>query len=353
MSSFEDRAAYSILLTIVSLAFAVILWPFYGAILWAIVFATVFTPSYRRVLNSMRGRPNFAAFLTVLLIVTIVVLPFTLTAMSVIQEATSVYQRIETGEIDLGRSFGQLLQALPSWASELLDRIGISDLGDIQSRLSAAMKGGSQVLAAQAVVVGQSTAHFLISFFLMLYLLFFFLRDGSKLSQRLKEATPLRTEQKRALFSKFTTVIRAMFKGTILVAAVQGVLGGLIFWFLGVPAPVLWAVVMAFLSLIPAIGTASVWLPIALYLLGTGAVWQGLLLIAYGALVIGLVDNLLRPFLVGMDAKLPDYVVLISTLGGISIFGLNGFVIGPVIAAIFVAAWDMRSTPTRNEQVSS
>jgi predicted PurR-regulated permease PerM len=101
---------------------------------------------------------------------------------------------------------------------------------------------------------------------------------------------------------------------------------------------------MAFLSLIPAIGTASVWLPIALYLLGTGAVWQGLLLIAYGALVIGLVDNLLRPFLIGMDTKLPDYMVLISTLGGISLFGLNGFVIGPVIAAMFLAAWDMRST---------
>jgi predicted PurR-regulated permease PerM len=351
MSSFEDRP-YSILLVAVSLLFAVILWPFYGAILWAIVFATVFTPSHRRLLSSMRGRPNLAAFITVLLIVTIVLLPLTLTTMSVIQEATNLYQRIETGEVDLGRSFAQLLQALPSWASELLDRIGISDLGDIQSRLSAALKGGSQVLAAQAVVVGQSTAHFLISFFLMLYLLFFFLRDGSKLSQRLKEATPLRTEQKRALFSKFTTVIRAMFKGTILVAAVQGVLGGLIFWFLGVPAPVLWAVVMAFLSLIPAIGTASVWLPIALYLLGTGAVWQGLLLIAYGALVIGLVDNLLRPFLIGMDTKLPDYVVLISTLGGISLFGLNGFVIGPVIAAMFLAAWDMRSPKAKNETSS-
>jgi predicted PurR-regulated permease PerM len=351
MSTFEDRG-FSILLIAVSLAFAWILWPFYGAILWAIVFATVFTPAHRRLLSSMRHRLNLAAFVTVLLIVTIVLLPLTLTAMSVVQEATSLYQRIETGEVDLGRSFSQRLQALPAWATDLLDRIGISDIGDIQSRLSAALKEGSQVLAAQAIAIGQGTAHFVISFFLMLYLLFFFLRDGSELSQRLKDAIPLRAEQKRALFSKFTNVIRAMFKGTLLVAALQGVLGGLIFWFLDVPAPVLWGVVMAFLSLVPAIGTASVWFPVALYLLATGAVWQGLLLIAYGALVIGLVDNLLRPFLIGMDTKLPDYVVLISTLGGISIFGLNGFVIGPVIAAMFIASWDMRSTRTANEKIT-
>jgi predicted PurR-regulated permease PerM len=199
-------------------------------------------------------------------------------------------------------------------------------------------------LATQAIAIGQGTAHIVVSFFLMLYLLFFFLRDGSELAQRLKAAIPLRTEQKRALFSKFTVVIRAMFKGTILVAALQGVLGGIIFWFLGVPAAVLWGVVMAFLSLLPAVGSALIWLPVALYLLATGAVWQGLVLIAYGALVIGLVDNLLRPFLIGMDTKLPDYVVLISTLGGIAIFGLNGFAIGPVIAAMFVATWDIFST---------
>ena len=153
-------------------------------------------------------------------------------------------------------------------------------------------------MATQAIAIGQGTANIIISFFLMLYLLFFFLRDGSQLAQRLKDAIPLRTEQKRALFSKFTIVIRAMFKGTLLVAALQGMLGGIIFWFLGIPAAVLWGVLMAFLSLLPAVGSALIWLPVALYLLATGAVWQGLVLIAYGALVIGLVDNLLRPFLI-------------------------------------------------------
>lgn len=304
-------------------------------------------PPHRRVLASMRQRPNFAALTTLLLILTIVLLPLTLTAMSVVQEATTLYEKIESGEVDFGRFLSQLLNVLPAWAADLLARFGISDLGEVQARLSSALKEGSQFFATKAIAIGQGTAQVVVSFFLMLYLLFFFLRDGSELAQRLKDSIPLRTEQKRALFSKFTIVIRAMFRGTILVAALQGVLGGIIFWFLGIPAAVLWGVVMAFLSLLPAVGCALIWLRVALYLLATGAVWQGLVLITYGALVIGLVDNLLRPFLIGMDTKLPDYIVLISTLGGIAIFGLNGFVIGPVIAAMFIATWDIFSTGTQ------
>jgi predicted PurR-regulated permease PerM len=122
---------------------------------------------------------------------------------------------------------------------------------------------------------------------------------------------------------------------------VQGLLGGLAFWFLGVRGALLWAVLMAFLSLLPAVGAGLVWLPVALYFLFTGAVWQGLALIAYGVLVIGLVDNLLRPILVGKDTQMPDYVVMITTVGGMAAFGINGFVIGPVIAAMFIAVWDI------------
>ncbi len=174
---------------------------------------------------------------------------------------------------------------------------------------------GSKYLATQALNIGLITANFVIGLLLMLYLLFFFLRDGAALARRIRNAVPLRQEQQRELLTKFTVVTRAMFKGNILVAAVQGALGGLIFWYLGIHAPVLWAVVMAFLSLVPAVGAAGVWLPVAVYFLATGAVFEGLVLIAYGAFVIGLVDNLMRPYLVGKDTQMPDYVVLISTLG--------------------------------------
>jgi predicted PurR-regulated permease PerM len=151
---------------------------------------------------------------------------------------------------------------------------------------------------------------------------------------------------KRHLFKKFTTVIRATVKGNVAVAAAQGAWGGLIFWILGIQGALRGAGLMGFLSLLPAVGAAVVWLPVAIYFLVTGAIWQGVTLIAFGVLVIGLVDNLLRPILVGKDTQMPDYVVLISTLGGMALFGLNGFVIGPAVAALFIACWDLfSSTP--------
>ena len=154
---------------------------------------------------------------------------------------------------------------------------------------------------------------------------------------------PLAADHKRELFGKFATVIRATVKGNILVAMSQGALGGLIFAFLGIPGAVLWGVVMAVLSLLPAVGASLVWGPVALYFFSTGAIWQGAVLTAFGVLVIGLVDNILRPILVGKDTKMPDYLVLLSTLGGLAVFGLNGFVIGPVIAAMFMAVWGIVS----------
>ena len=128
-------------------------------------------------------------------------------------------------------------------------------------------------------------------------------------------------------------------KGTVVVAVIQGILGGLIFWMLGVEGALLWGLLMGFFSLVPAVGTAIVWLPVAIYLLVTGAIWQGLVLIGCGVFVIGLVDNLLRPILVGQDTRMPDFLVLIATLAGLELFGLNGFIVGPVIAALFLAVW--------------
>jgi len=340
--TFEDNT-FMLLIIAVSLAFALILWPFYGAILWATVLATVFAPLHRRLLSSMGQRRNLAAFATVLVIVTIVILPLMLIAASLLHQATSLYERIQSGELDVDRFFQQFREALPPWATNLLDRFGLTDLPGVLETLSAGLIQGSKFLAAQVINIGQSTVDFIVNLLVTLYLLFFLLRDGDALTRRIRDAVPLRAKQQHALFSKFTTVIRATVKGDIVVAVLQGTLGGMIFWILGIYAPVLWAVVMAFLSLLPAVGTAAIWLPVAIYLLATGAVWQGVVLIVCGALVISLVDNFLRPFLVGRDTKMPDYVVLMSTLGGLAIFGLNGFIIGPVIAAMFIAVWEIFS----------
>ena len=339
MRTLEDNA-FLFLIVAVSLAFVWILLPFYGAILWAAVTTILFVPMNRRLLRSMGQRRNLAAFSSVLIIVAIVIVPMTLIAAALTQEALGFYGKLKSGEVDLGRSFQQVHDVLPAWAISLLDRFDLGSLGASQEKLAAGLLAGSQFIATQALSIGQSTFDFIANLFVMLYLLFFLLRDEDALFARIKDAIPLHAEQQRAFLDKFTTVIRATVKGDMLVALLQGSLGGLMFWFLGINAPLLWAVVMALLSLLPAIGAALIWMPVAVFLLATGAIWQGVVLIAFGALVIGLVDNFLRPMLVGKDTRMPDYVVLISTLGGIATFGLNGFVIGPVIAAMFIAAWD-------------
>jgi len=220
----------------------------------------------------------------------------------------------------------------------LLNRAGI-DMGNFRNYLSESAVALSGLLSQEALKWGRNTVNFTLNMGLMLYLSFFLLRDGEVLVEWLRNSVPLRDERRQLLFEKFGEVTRATVKGNMVVAIVQGALGGLIFWLLDLPAPVLWAVVMAFLSLVPAVGAALVWVPMAIYLYATGLWLQASILVAYGALIIGLADNVLRPVLVGRDTKLPDYIVLFSTLGGISQLGVNGFVIGPLIAALFISFW--------------
>jgi predicted PurR-regulated permease PerM len=336
-----EGKTFLVLLITVSLAFGWILWPFYGAVFWGIILAILFAPVYRRLLRLMRFRRTLAALATLSIIIVMVILPLSLITAALLKQAAGVYQMIQSGELNFARYFEQMVGVLPTWVTGLLDHFGLEDIGSLQQKLAAGATQGSQFLAKQALGIGQNTLDFVISFFITLYLAFFLIRDGGSLAARIKEAIPLDSHHKRNLFKKFATVVRATVKGNVLIAIAQGALGGIAFWFLGVQGALLWAVLMAFLSLLPAVGAALVWLPVALYLLATGAVGQGVGLIVYGVLVMGLVDNLLRPILVGKDTKMPDYIVLISTLGGMSIFGINGFVIGPMIAAMFMAVWDI------------
>ncbi|QQS13606.1 MAG: AI-2E family transporter [Rhodospirillales bacterium] len=346
MRTIEDKA-FLLLIVAVSLALLWVVWSFLGAILWGTIIAILFAPLCRRLTTAFGDRRNLAALATVAAIVVIVILPMTLIGASLIREASGVYGRMRTGELDVALSIQRVLDALPAWATGLLGHLGLESLDAMRERLSENLMKGGQFLAERALGVGQSAFDFVANLFVMLYLLYFLLRDEAALFARIKGAIPLRLELQRALFLKFTVVIRATVKSDLLVAMLQGALGGAIFWALGIGAPLLWGVVMAFLSLLPVVGAGLVWAPVAIYLLATGAVWQGVVLMAYGALVIGLVDNFLRPILVGQDTKMPDFVVLISTLGGLATFGLNGFVLGPVIAALFIAVWDIVSATRR------
>lgn len=327
------------LLVLVTVAFFWILLPYYGAIFWAVILGVLFAPMQRRLLLRLNQRRSLAAGLTLLVCLLIVVLPVIVVSGLLVQEGGMIYKRIESGELDIAGYVERFKEVLPPIVQHGLERLGIGDLDGLRDKVAKGAMEGSQFFASQAYSFGQGTFDLVVSLGVMLYLLFFFLRDGAELVRRIRMAIPLAEQQKRRLQLKFNRVVRATVKGNLLVAIAQGALGGLIFWVLDVPSPLLWGVLMAFLSLLPAVGAGIVWAPVAVYFLFSGAVWQGVILTAFGVCVIGLVDNLLRPLLVGKDTRLPDYLILVSTLGGLAVFGLNGFVIGPLIAALFVSSW--------------
>ena len=207
--------------------------------------------------------------------------------------------------------------------------------------MGALLTSSSQTITTHVLGLGQITLDFVVAMFVMLYLLYFMLRDGEQLAARLTQAVPLETQHTERLLGQFATVVRATVKGNVVIAIVQGALGGAAFAALGIPGALLWGTLMTLLSLLPAVGAALDWAPVAIWMFMPGQLGSAAALTAWGVLVIGLIDNVLRPILVGKDTRLPDYLVLLATLGGISAFGLNGFVIGPVIAAMFLVAWDL------------
>ena len=351
-----ERRSFLLLLIAVTLVFVYLLTPFFGAIFWACVLALLFQRLYVRLRKPLGV--NLAALVTLLISMAIAILPTLFVFGSVLQEGANLYLRLQSGELDFGSYLERIRAAFPV-VQEFLDRFGL-DLGPLRDQLSGAAITVSQFLAQNAARLGSGTVQWFISLVLTLYLAFFMLRDGERLVALLVRALPLGDERERVLFAKFAEVTRATVKGNLVVAAVQGALGGIIFWLLGIGGAVLWGSVMAVLSLIPLLGAGVIWAPVAVYLFATGSWIQGTILVAFGAGVIGLVDNILemlaaltdtreemtlfhilRPILVGRDTKLPDFVVLLSTLGGFAVFGINGFVIGPLLAALFVACWQI------------
>src|SRR5690625_1463099 len=333
--------SFLLLLVIVSVAFIWLLIPFYGAIFWGTILAVLFAPLQRYLLRKTNGKRNISALLTLLLILMIVIIPVIFVAGALVQEMLLVYNRLNSGELDIGGYFEQVINKLPTFVTKDFGPISSVDIGKISEKVTDFAVSSGQFLTRKAVSIGSNTFQFIISLGVMLYLLFFLLRDGQALTRRISSLVPLSDDQKSHLFIKFTKVVRATVKGNLAVAAVQGALGGIIFWFLDIQGALFWGVLMGVLSLLPAVGASLIWAPVTIYFVSEGNYVDAIILAAFGTFVIGLTDNLLRPTLVGKDTKIPDYLILISTLGGLSLFGLNGFVIGPLITAMFMACWTL------------
>ncbi|MBA3477716.1 MAG: AI-2E family transporter, partial [Lautropia sp.] len=221
-----QRKFFLLLLILVTIAFLAVLFPFYGAVFWAGILALLFAPLQRRMLRWMPMRPNLSALCTLTIILFLVILPVSLIAASLVRQAGNVYARIRSREIDFGRYLEQVVGAMPQWLRDQLGQSGLLDLAGVQERLGESASQLGQYLAPQAINIGQNTLHFLVAFGIMLYLLFFLLRDGKSLAQHIRRAIPLAEEQKHHLLKKFATVIKATVKGNIAVAATQGALGG-------------------------------------------------------------------------------------------------------------------------------
>ena len=257
--------------------------------------------------------------------------------LALVNESVGVYEKIQTGEWDLARVV-DFIDAQSPRLEEALSMVGLSP-DKLRENVSNFAVKATGLVADRVFNYTQNALAFTAQFFLMLYVLFFFLRDGRKMLNAAINVVPLGNKWERTLIERFASVARATLKGTLIVAIVQGSMGGLTFAILGIQGALFWGVMMTILSLLPVGGSAIVWAPAAGILAWQGLWGKAMALVIVGSLGIGLIDNILRPILVGRDTKMPDFLVLLATLGGIGWFGLSGFVLGPVIAALFLTFW--------------
>ncbi|MEM6396405.1 MAG: AI-2E family transporter [Bacteroidota bacterium] len=333
------RNLFFIVVALVSLGFFYLIEDYLIAVFWAAVLSIIFYGPYVWIAKRLGVRRSLAAALTSTIIFLIVIIPIGLLSLALVKQGGEVVTAINTGELDLAGILDYVNERIPRLESWLADN-GIT-VGNLRVQLSEGALSFSQALGNRMIRYGGNTISFLLQFSLMLYLLFFFLRDGRKLVRAVVNTIPMGNVRERELVVRFASVARATLKGTLVVAIVQGTIGGLLFSFVGIPAALLWGVAMTFLALLPVGGSGLVWGPAAVILLIQGQTWQGVTVLVVGALIIGLVDNILRPILVGRDTQMPDYLVLLSTLGGITLFGLSGFILGPVVAALFITVWEI------------
>lgn len=331
-----QRTFLLVLVLGISVLFLQMIKDFLLAVFLAAIFAGMSYPLYRRLRYRLGGRANLASIATILMLFLGVVLPLTIFLAFVVSESMALSQSI--GE--WARSEPDRLGQLRAWASRL-PMVGgmvpesqelVTQLGDLAGRMGP-------MLAGKLAAVGRGTLSFAFQLFVCLYAMFFFLVDGPSLLRQILYYIPLGAAQEDKLLERFVSVSRATIKGSLLIGMIQGALAGVAFWVADVPAAAFWGTVMVVLSIIPAIGSALVWVPAVVFLAATGNNSSAIGLFVWCAVVVSSVDNFLRPMLVGRDARMSDLMILLSTMGGIVLFGALGFIVGPIIAALFVTVW--------------
>lgn len=334
-----EQRGFLLFLGLVTLALLMVVLPFARPLLWAAMGAIVFQPLYRWFLLRRPGKESQSALASMVVILFAVVLPSLWIGSAVVDEAAGLFLAFSEGDIDVAMYFEQVFSALPANIQASLASAGFGELSAVQERVTAFVQASLGLIAQQALAIGGSVFGFVLSFGIALYVGFFLLRDGRMVGDAVLAALPMERGVADRLAERFLTIVRATIKGSVVVGLVQGALGALTFWIVGVPSVLLLGVIMAIASLLPALGPAIVWVPAAIYLLATGAIWEGIAVIVSGVALIGMADNVLRPILVGRDTGIPDWLILVTTLGGIAMMGLSGIVVGPLVCGLFLAGW--------------
>jgi predicted PurR-regulated permease PerM len=339
------QTALLLLLAAISIAFVAMIRSFLLTILLAAIFTGLSYPMYLWFNRKLRNHCGVAAIATLLVLIVVVVGPMLAVLGAGANEALRITETVRpTLErlVDRPGEFTRRISVLP----------GYRFVRPYRAQIFA--KAGEVVGSAGAFVFSTlsattlATAVFLFHFVILLYTMFFFLIGGPALLKNVMGYLPIDEGDKQHMLDQFVSVTRATLKGTILTGIAQGAVGGLAFWVVGIDGAIFWGTVMAALSIIPGIGSALVWAPAAIILMMTGEAWRGLGLLAFGVIVIGSLDNLLRPLLVGRDTQMHELMIFFSTLGGLLMFGVMGFIVGPILAALFVTVWEMFATAFRS-----
>jgi predicted PurR-regulated permease PerM len=341
------------LIIVLGIAILYLIGPFVYPVFWAAVIAVLFYPLYRWLLKFLKV-PGITSFITLILIIIILFLPLIGLSTILINESKDLYQA--SSEWDVGSQVSHVSGWFTgTWLEPTVETVKIETISYInEAKQNFALLLVENLKTINDVYQNIKSAtiislRFVFMLFIMFYTLYYFLKDGPKMLKRLMHLSPLGDEAEQMLYDKFTSTSRATLKGTLLVGAIQGTLGGVVLALTGVEGAFIWGVVMVFLSIIPALGPFIVLLPAGIIMLIIGDVWQGTVILTIGLGVTSVIDNLLRPPLVGKDIQMHPLLVLFSTLGGLIMFGISGFVIGPIIAALFVAIMSIYDHHYRNE----
>jgi predicted PurR-regulated permease PerM len=344
----DSKILFFTILGLVTILFLYLLLPFFFPIFWAAVIAGVFQPLYSR-LNRKLNHPNLSTAVFFLLIALILLLPTGIVGTLVFNESVQIYEKLNPDTRQMDRSVQRLINTI---ADNSIARLFHINKAMMIAKTTEVAQGITKYIFVHLTDLTQNTLGLLVQFAIMLYTLFYFVRDGDRFLRMAMKILPLGMGREKLLFDRFIVTAKSTLKVTLIMGGIQGALGGILFFVTGVEGAVIWGLMMILMAIVPMVGCTIIWAPAGVLMLLYGHIWEGVLILAFGTLVISTVDNLLRPILIGQDVEMHPLLIFLSTIGGIILFGFSGFVIGPVIASLLIAIWEMYEEFYRGEKVS-